>query len=360
MTNWSDERQSELNRVLVAAERVSAVTNRYDDLVKTFRDQLQASVERSNITHLGFQLWDKAVADIQSGNLDDRPLYWARLKIINLLAEAELDDYIQDFDYASRGLLLRPGTPAHNIVLTGFDPFHLDQKISQSNPSGLIALALNGQFSSKISIQTAIFPVRFLDFGQDAIVETYLSEVVSPSTKLVVTCSMGRNQFDIERFVIGRRTSSAPDNCNLIRSDERIAVIDSPQEDPSAEPNFYEFLESSLPTTPFSKSSRFGPWKTKFNAEIETRERGVFEASALEDLQNQTAKQGSGGGFLSNEISYRSLLWQKRHGTSIPMGHIHVPRMEGYDPVVIVQILDQFRAVFGALAQELDLVNPNL
>lgn len=354
MSSWSDIRKSEFGRVITAAERIPAVTDRFDDLVNTFQVQHQSPFNPSSITQLGFKLWDKAVADVQSGHLDDRPLYWARLKIINLLAEAELDDYIQDFDYASRGLLLRPGSPAHNVILTGFDPFHLDQKISQSNPSGLIALALNGQFSSGISIQTAIFPVRFLDFGQDAIVETYLSDVVSPSTKLVVTCSMGRNQFDIERFVIGRRTSSAPDNCNLIRSDERIAVVDSPQNDPSIEPNFYEFLESSLTQTPFTETSRFGLWETKFNGEIETRERGVFEASALEDLQNQTAKQGSGGGFLSNEISYRSLLWQKRRGTSIPMGHIHVPKMEGYDPVGITQILEQFRLILLAITQELN------
>ena len=352
MTNWSDQRKSELNRVVAAAERISGVTDRYDDLVNSFQSQLPANKLR--ITQLGFQLWDKAVADVQSGHLDDRPLYWARLKMINLLAGAELDDCIQDLDYASRGLLLRPDTPAHNIVLTGFDPFHLDQKISQSNPSGLIALAMNGQYSPGLSIQTAIFPVRFLDFEQDAIVETYLSKVASPSTELVVTCSMGRDQFDIERFVIGRRTSSAPDNCNLIRSDEPIKVVDSVNDDPLTEPNFYEFLESSLPSTPFSESSGFGPWKTKFNAEIETVEQGVFEASTLEDLQNQTAKQGSGGGFLSNEISYRSLLWQKRRGTSIPMGHIHVPKMKGYDPVVITRMLEQFRLIFTAMAQELN------
>ena len=358
MTNWSDKRKCELNRVVAGAERISAVTDRYDDLINSFRTQLPAN--KLSITQLGFQLWDKAVADVQSGHLDDRPLYWARLKMINLLAEAGLDDCIQDFDYASRGLLLRPDSPAHNIVLTGFDPFHLDQTISQSNPSGLIALALNGEYSSELSIQTAIFPVRFLDFEQDAIVETFLSTVVSPSNKLVITCSMGRNQFDIERFVIGRRTSSAPDNCNLIRSDEPIKVVDSVYDDPPTEPNFFEFLESSLPSTPFSESSRFGPWQTKFNAEIETREGGVFEALTLEDLQNQTAKQGSGGGFLSNEISYRSLLWQKRRGTSIPMGHIHVPKMAGYDSRMLSQILDQFRAIFRALAQELDLIKSDL
>lgn len=354
MTNWAATRKSEFNRVATAAEHIPAVTDRYDDLVNAFRDQLEPPVNRSNVTQLGVQLRDKAVADIRSGHLDDRPLYWARLKMISLLAEAELDDYVQDFDYASRGLLLRSSTPTHNVVLTGFDPFHLDQTVSQSNPSGLIALAMDGQYSPELSIQTAIFPVRFLDFEQDAIVENYLSEVVSSSTKLVITCSMGRDQFDIERFVIGRRTSSAPDNCNLIRSDEPIKVVESINDDPLTEPNFYEFLESSLPSTPFSESSGFGPWKTKFNAEIETVEQGLFEASTLEDLQNQTAKQGSGGGFLSNEISYRSLLWQKRRGTSIPMGHIHVPKMKGYDPVVITRMLEQFRLIFTAMAQELN------
>ena len=89
-------------------------------------------------------------------------------------------------------------------------------------------------------------------------------------------------------------------------------------------------------------------------------ERGVFEAQSFEDLQNQTAKQGSGGGFLSNEISYRSLLWRMRHGSNLPMGHIHVPRIDGYDHEKLNQIQNQFREIFDAIIRTLDLVESAL
>ena len=34
------------------------------------------------------RLWRRAVADVQSGHMDDRPLYWARLKLRRALGEA--------------------------------------------------------------------------------------------------------------------------------------------------------------------------------------------------------------------------------------------------------------------------------
>lgn len=360
MDSWTANRKPEQSRIGFAVERIPSQTNRYDHLVTDLHSKIHPLTSRSIILETGLQLWQHAIADVQSGHLDDRPLYWTRLKMINLLREAGLDHYVRDFEYSSRGLLHRPNDPATNVILTGFDPFGLEKTLTQSNPSGLIALALAGQHSPTIALKTAVFPVRFLDFEQDAIVETYLSEVVSPSTVLVITCSMGRNQFDIERYVIGRRTSSAQDNCNLVRSDEAINVVDPTQNESFTGSRFHEFLESALPVHQFSKDSEFGPWKTKFNGEVETLERGVFEAQSLKDLRNQTAKQGSGGGFLSNEISYRSLLWRKRRRSNVPMGHIHVPRIDGYDHEKLHQIQSQFREIFDAIIRELDLVESDL
>ena len=40
----------------------------------------------------GRLLWAHAVADVQRGNFDDRPLYWARLKLRALLRETGRDD----------------------------------------------------------------------------------------------------------------------------------------------------------------------------------------------------------------------------------------------------------------------------
>ena len=47
---------------------------------------------------------------------------------------------------------------------------------------------------------------------------------------------------------------------------------------------------------------------------------------ALAALRGQTAVQGSGGGYLSNEISYRSIRLANELGVALPMGHIHTPK----------------------------------
>ncbi len=40
-----------------------------------------------------------------------------------------------------------------------------------------------------------------------------------------------------------------------------------------------------------------------------------------------TAVAGSGGSFLSNEIFYRTALLRTQTGTTIPVGHLHTPRL---------------------------------
>jgi pyrrolidone-carboxylate peptidase len=41
-----------------------------------------------------------------------------------------------------------------------------------------------------------------------------------------------------------------------------------------------------------------------------------------------TAISGSGGNFLSNEIFYRTRLLRDASGSSVPMGHLHVPSLD--------------------------------
>jgi hypothetical protein len=84
-----------------------------------------------------------------------------------------------------------------------------------------------------------------------------------------------------------------------------------------------------------------GLFDVRDNREVATLERGVFLAKDLVDLAGQTAVRGSGGGYLSNEISYRSIRLTNALGVSIPIGHIHTPRMEGYNPETLQAILDQ-------------------
>ncbi|MEP2788660.1 MAG: hypothetical protein ABJI36_01085, partial [Kangiellaceae bacterium] len=51
--------------------------------------------------------------------------------------------------------------------------------------------------------------------------------------------------------------------------------------------------------------------------------------------------QGSGGGYLSNEISYRSLLLRDKYQADLPVGHIHTPRYQGFKPEKIEKMVNQ-------------------
>ena len=58
--------------------------------------------------------------------------------------------------------------------------------------------------------------------------------------------------------------------------------------------------------------------------------------------------QGSGGGFLSNEVAYRSLLLQQRLGARFPLGHLHTPTVRGYDEAVERAIVEQIKRILAA------------
>ena len=163
----------ELARIDRAAKIMPAVTERYDDIVRSGD---------------GGRLWRTAVADAQNGHLDDRPLYWARLKLRRALGEP---DAVEVAERLSRNFEPDhpPGVP--KVLVTGFDPFHLDDMVEQSNPSGLVALALDGTTIAGAHVRSAILPVRFQAFDQ-GIVEDLLRPLFQRGLELAVTVSMGR------------------------------------------------------------------------------------------------------------------------------------------------------------------------
>ena len=67
-------------------------------------------------------------------------------------------------------------------------------------------------------------------------------------------------------------------------------------------------------------------------------------------LSGQTAVRGSGGGYLSNEIAYRTLLANE---SRIPMGHVHTPRLTGFDPEFERKIVTQIEAMLIAAVEAL-------
>ena len=55
----------------------------------------------------------------------------------------------------------------------------------------------------------------------------------------------------------------------------------------------------------------------------------TFSADNLEQLRWATAVRGGGGGYLSNEISFRSIRLRNQLGSGIPTGHLHTPTYAG-------------------------------
>ena len=360
-------------RVSKAEQILPQVVNRYQALSDTLDVKLKQSTDELTVTemtaHQGHRLWQQAVRDVQSGHSDDRSLYWSRLSMRNILkqqkpafkiADWQRDILLKAVEKSSRGFSDIEFAPESQIkiLLTGFDPFFLDKNIGQSNPSGLAALALDGyRFEvngKKVQIETVMIPVRFRDFD-DGIIESLLTPFYREnSLDMVFTISMGRENFDIERFPGRNRSAEAPDNLNVLTGASHQIPI-APQfnggNSKNGKLNGPEFVQFSLPVEAMTAVK--GHWSANDNHQVKTLSRGQFNASSLAELQNEISVEGSGGGYLSNEISYRSILLRDQFNLHLPVGHIHTPRIKGYDSQVESDIVDQIQAMIAAAASTL-------
>ncbi|MEX1237733.1 MAG: hypothetical protein WD994_05655, partial [Pseudomonadales bacterium] len=224
----------------------------------------------SDMAHLvGTRLWRNARENLPNTNIpDDRGLYWSRLLLTRFLRSHDFtfgpDDSqrlaaIEKLEEASRGRsdLVYQHNTEKRILLTGFDPFLLDRNIEQSNPSGVIALRLDDRTIADNGItarvNTVIFPVRYGDFDAGE-VESLLAPVYAlDQVDMVVTVSMGRDQFDLERFPGRRRSAEAPGNLNVYSggfADNPMVPLlyNAPLDGP-------EFVEISLPVAAMQGAS---------------------------------------------------------------------------------------------------------
>ncbi|MBB1425933.1 hypothetical protein CXF78_02610 [Shewanella sp. 11B5] len=360
-------------RVSKAGQTMPNVVNRYQAISDTVEVKLAQSTDELAVTemaaHQGHRLWQQAVRDVQSGHSDDRSLYWSRLSMRNVLkqekagfnvADWQRDILVKAVEKSSRGfsdIEFSPDTQI-NILVTGFDPFFLDRNIGQSNPSGLAALALDGyRFDvngKKAQIETVMIPVRYADFD-NGIIESLLTPFYRDnSVDMVFTISMGRENFDIERFPGRNRSAEAPDNLNVLTGASQRhpkAPLFNNGASTDGKLNGPEFVQFSLPIEAMAAVK--GHWSVNDNNQISTLSRGQFKASSLAELQNEISVEGSGGGYLSNEISYRSILLRDQFNLNLPVGHIHTPRIKGYDSQVESDIVEQIRAMIAAAASTL-------
>ena len=347
------------------------VADRYSDIVNQAKSSFDLAGDYEAMSllthHTGKKLWEAAKRTVaEQAILDDRSLYWSRLSLTAYLRASQLAvplssnqriSLIERLENSSRGrdsIEFTAGA-VKKILVTGFDPFLLDKHIDQSNPSGIVALNLDGQTltygQASAEIQTAIFPVRFEDFDAGEVEQLIEPLLKTRQVDMIVTVSMGRTDFDLEHFPGRRRSSGSPDNLNVYSGGDETkpkipllngAVIEGP-----------EFLEFSLPYRAMQQvildakqdaNKQQGevtyPYLINDNRTITTLD-GTFEAKTLAELKDATAVLGSGGGYLSNEISYRSVRLAHKYQPLIPTGHIHTPRLERYDVEQLKTISDQ-------------------
>lgn len=346
----------------------------WDSFEQKWLEQEQYLKARQLVSVLGDDLWQFSKRQNQKGVLkDDRPLYWTRLAITAFLKQnpleftkTEIHALIEQFEVSSRGQddLAFTKKVDKRILLTGFDPFLLDRNIDQSNPSGLAALILDGTVIKykgiTAEINTAMIPVRYEDFDQGEIEDLLAPFYALDSVDMIATISMGRTDFDLEHFPGLRRSATAPDNLNVYTGANKSAPL-VPKLLSEALSDI-EFVEYSLPYQAMMTAK--GPYKVNDNRTITILGQGkttdghkvenkTFDAQSLTELANAVAVEGGGGGYLSNEISYRSILLRNELASSIPTGHIHTPRIKGFDPKVNQAIVEQIKAILEKSLTEL-------
>ncbi|GAB3250624.1 hypothetical protein [Chitinimonas naiadis] len=378
-------------RLPQAAAKMPTVTAAFQGLQADFAHDWAQSQDARDAARIareyGRRLWLGAKAQLrQNADLDDRPLYWARLAMSRTVRDSkpgfpifpvDRDAALTLLEQASRGMddvQFDPDRRIKRILLTGFDPFRLDLNLDQSNPSGVSALWLDGMEievkGQRARIETAMFPVRYADFDA-GMVEHFLTPWLTRPTAIsedwleaarqqrqpsitgkgeaqvdmVVTVSMGRSDFDLERFPGRRRSATAPDNLGILSGGTRIKPV-APllQGQPIAGPEFVEF---SLPVQ--AMQSVRGPYKVNDNRWVRVVPDTRLAAGGMAALFGKTAVEGGGGGYLSNEISYRAVRLRDELGLqSLPIGHIHTPKIEGYDPARLRAITAQLKAILEA------------
>jgi pyrrolidone-carboxylate peptidase len=349
------------NATVKMPEVMNTFTNNIDQFTQAWKeaDNYQNA---KNITILHAQkLWLDAKSKLQSAStLDDRPLYWARLlasKVIRSTTPAFNPSELQTqalltlFEKGSRGQmdLEYTQTTHKKILLTGFDPFLLDKNINQSNPSGIAALKLDGQVITHngitAEINTVMIPVRYKDFDE-GIIESLLAPYYAlNNVDMIITVSMGRKEFDLERFPGKRRSVTAPDNLNILSGGTKEAPIISKLHNKPLPGE--EFVLFSLPIKQMQLAK--GPYKVIDNHKVTSIDESLkpkdIEPHTLSQLNGHVAVNGSGGGYLSNEISYRSIRLRDQLNSNIPTGHIHTPRIQQFEPEIEAKIVQQIRTM---------------
>jgi len=305
------------------------------------------------------KLWDVAVKQVQTGNLDDRPLYWARNKMqvslkrnplfekdINFETstvnkDSQLEKIIQLFEEQSRNYTnidFSKAAGKKKVLITGFDPFQLnpDPEFNSSlgidsaniyNPSGIVALFLNNNQESlvkNICIQTCIFPVRYEDFDNEC-VEKVIKKHIEEVDMIMTTSLNGVNDwFDIEQNAIEYR-GGLHDNICIGGQDYKAMKYN--------EKRFISNTNTDRINTTLPQEKIFGSSNlfSKYIANLVVK----YDISTPKN-------EGSGSNYLSNEVMFRAT--KIRGLSNKPVGHLHLANLKTLSRIqevnnVVVEII---------------------
>ncbi|MEV0411408.1 pyroglutamyl peptidase [Streptomyces sp. NPDC050448] len=340
----------------LADARTTALVERagFGDFVRRFPAALCAVRSPAEAGRLldgwGEALWQAAVRRAQGqrpgGDLpagDDRPLYWTRLAMTTALARWEPEFAVDRpalrarFEDASRGLTdnaFRTAPGVRRVFISGFDPFGLDAELRRANPSGSAALQLNGRRvtladGSRAEIRAVVLPVRYADFDAGIVERAFAPRLAGGpgAADVITTVSQGYpGIFTLEAWA-GRSRSADPypDNTGSLSGGTREHPVTAPGLAPGA-----EFIRTTLPADAVTSAVRT-PYPVLLNTAVTEIPAGA--AAPVDRADGPTpgsrAVAGGGGGYLSNEVAYRSNRLRGDLAPQLPGGHLHTPVLTG-------------------------------
>ncbi|MBS4099652.1 hypothetical protein [Tsukamurella paurometabola] len=328
-------------------------------------DEAERAAERASR-----DVWRAAVRRAQSGaegfTADDRPLYWARLAMIRsvrdwrpafAVSDARRAAIVTTVDEVSRGQRRAPS--GRTVLVTGFDPFRLTRDIRQGNPSGAIALALDGTRidtpSGPVTVVAMLFPVRWRDFGA-GMVERAVTPFLRPGPSRAVgftTVSQGRpGRFDLEAINGVWRGGAVDNEGACFRGEAPVAGV-APQWTRSTLP-MAAVIAAAAGRYPVVRNSEIA-YATGTNPAVSTvcdEPPTAATTTTGEPPAGALARQGAGGDYLSNEIGYRVTLVRDRLAAPVPGGHLHTPVLDGLPADRGVLESAQYRANLAAIVAQ--------
>ncbi|MFF7988719.1 pyroglutamyl peptidase [Kitasatospora xanthocidica] len=335
--------------------RTAAFTERsgLDDLLHGFPAALCSARDSRRaewvVDAWGRALWragvDRAQGRRPGGELparDDRPLYWTRLAMTVQLDRWQPEFTVDRaglrarFEDASRGLAdgFSAARGIRRIFISGFDPYGLDTEPRRANPSGSAVLQLNGRRitladGSTAEVRAVVLPVRYGDFDRGMVERAFGPHLVPggpQSADLITSISQGYpGVFTLEAWA-GRARSADPytDNVAALSGGTTQHPVDAPglADGP-------QFIRTTLPTDAMTAVQQ--PYPVLLNTPVTEIPAGATDPVERADgpTPGSRAVAGGGGGYLSNEVAYRSNRLRLELAPDLPGGHLHTPVLTG-------------------------------